>query len=106
MWQRLWQDESGIVVSLELILAAILISLGMLGGLQILRDAAAQELADVGMAIGAVNNSYTLTGMTFSNGNSIAGSSFADAVDAGDTPSPMGSAPAGGMNLGLGPQAE
>lgn len=104
--QRLWTDESGIIVSLELIFAAILLSFGMIAGMQVLRDATAQEIVDLGMAFGAINNSYLFTGLTFSSGGSIAGSSFTDALDAGDEPSPTSGNAPGGLLLGQAPVPE
>ena len=97
---RLWNEEAGFLFSLELILAAIMLVFGMLAGMQVLRDAAAQELADLGMAIGAINNTYTYPGVTISGGGMIAGSSFTDALDQNDDPSPTSGFPAGGLALG------
>jgi hypothetical protein len=89
-----------------MILAAIMLVFGMVIGMQVLRDSAAQELADLGMAIGAINNSYVFTGLTFSSGGSIAGSSFTDALDLGDDPAPVSGNAAGGIFLGQAPSPE
>ena len=45
---RLWRDENGFIVSSELVLLASVIVLPLLVGMQTVRDAVVQELADVG----------------------------------------------------------
>lgn len=109
--QKFWNDEDGFLISLELILAAILLVLGMIVGMQVLRDAAAQELADLGMAIGAINNSFTIAGIAApangGTGSSVSGSIFTDATDLNDAGStPTAGAVAGGLLLGQAPAPE
>jgi hypothetical protein len=94
---RLWQDEDGFIVSLELILITILLIIGLVTGLQVLRDAILQELGDLGAAIGSINNSFAFTGSitpaTTNNGvatggpavSVVYGSIFQDANDQNDT---------------------
>ena len=98
---RFWNDDAGFLFSLELIIAAIMLVFGMLAGMQVLRDAAAQELADLGMAIGAINNTYNYPGVTISGGGMIAGSSFTDALDQNDDPAPVSGIVSGGLALGV-----
>jgi hypothetical protein len=102
--KRLWGDECGFVVSSDLILISTILVLGLLVGLVTLRDQIVQELADVAMAVGNLNQSYSFAehtvdfdGLTFT----VAGSSFEDESDFGESGSgennldPPGSEPAG-----------
>jgi hypothetical protein len=77
---QLWNDEDGFVVSLELILVGTILGIGLVAGLAGLRDSVSGELADVAYAIGSVNQSYAISGIT---GHSAASgnSSFADTAD-------------------------
>ncbi|MBL8826568.1 MAG: branched-chain amino acid aminotransferase [Planctomycetaceae bacterium] len=106
VFARLWNEDAGVIISLELLLSAILLCFGLVAGMQVLRDATVQEVVDLGMAFGAINNSYVFTGLTFSSGGSIAGSSFTDALDAGDEPSPVSGVAPGGLQLGQAPIPE
>ena len=111
MFQRFWKEEEGFLISLELILAAILLVFGMIVGMQVLRDATAQELADLGMAIGAINNSFTIAGIAAPDkggtGSSVSGSIFTDAIDnCDDGSTPTAGAVSGGLLLGQAPAAE
>ncbi len=109
---RLWRDEDGFILSLELILLAIILVFGLVVGMQVLRDALAQELGDLGMGIGSINNSFTITGIAgpvpvgggVSSG--VSGSIFTDALDANDTSFPVSGAVSGGLLLGQAPIAE
>jgi len=101
MLKRLWKEEDGVLVSLEIILAAMMLVFGLLAGMQVLRDAAALELADLGQAIGAINNSFRISGITGpgTNGSGVMGSEFVDATDSGDVaPAPLG---LNGLTLGI-----
>ena len=84
MLKKLWNDEAGFIVSAELVLVATILVIGMITGLTSVRDAVITELADVGGAIAAVNQSYTFGGAT-SHSAVTAGSSFADLLDFCDT---------------------
>jgi hypothetical protein len=111
MLNRFWSEQEGFLISLELILAAILLVFGMIVGMQVLRDAAAQELADLGMAIGAINNSFVIAGIAAPDnggvGSSVSGSTFTDATDICDAGStPTAGAVSGGLLLGQAAAAE
>jgi hypothetical protein len=83
---RLYDDESGFIVSAELILLASILVLGMIVGLTVLRDTITTELADTATAFGQINQSFSFSGAT-GHGSSIAGSLFSDAADFGDNTS-------------------
>jgi hypothetical protein len=111
MLNRFWSEQEGFLISLELILAAIMLVFGMIVGMQVLRDAAAQELADLGMAIGAINNSFVIAGIAApangGTGSSVSGSTFTDATDECDAGStPTAGAVSGGLLLGQAAAAE
>ncbi len=85
--RHLWNDESGFIVSSDLLLISTILVIGLLVGLATVRDQIVQELGDVAVAVGNLNQSYsfaahnvTFHGFTFS----VAGSSFADTSDFGE----------------------
>jgi Flp pilus assembly pilin Flp len=91
MFSRLWADDLGAVVSAELVLVLTILVLGMIVGLTSLRDQIVQELADVGAAIAAVNQSYSFSAIS-GHHSSTAGSSFVDTTDSCDGVDPPGDA--------------
>lgn len=82
--RKLWNDEDGFILSSELVLAATLLVIGMVVGLQTIREAVVQELADVGSAISKVNQSYSYAGIT-GHHSFTSGSRFRDLRDSCDT---------------------
>lgn len=82
---RLWADQSGAVVSAELVLIITILILGMVVGLTSLRDQVTQELGDVAGAISTINQSFSFSGAT-GHHSSTAGSIFVDFTDSCDTP--------------------
>jgi Flp pilus assembly pilin Flp len=90
MLTRLLQDESGFIVSAELVLIATLCVVGLIVGLSEVQHAVISELNDVADAIGSLNQSYFTTGfVSFKNGRfsikaASVGSFFFDSVDACD----------------------
>ncbi len=80
--QNLWKDEAGFVVSTELVLIATILVIGMIVGLATVRNAVVQELGDVAMAIGNINQSFQYSGVTGrANSSATAGSFFTDNTD-------------------------
>ncbi|MHB8903398.1 MAG: Flp family type IVb pilin [Thermoguttaceae bacterium] len=80
MLRRIWKDEAGFVVSTELVLIATILVIGLVVGLATVRDQVVQELGDVAMAIGNVNQSYQYNGVT-GHTAATAGSLFNDNTD-------------------------
>ena len=64
MLKRFWNDETGFSYSTELVLVCTICSLGLVTGLTSARDGLITELADVGGAIAALNQSYHVGGST------------------------------------------
>jgi hypothetical protein len=89
---RLWSEEAGFVISTELVLVATILVLALVVGLATVRDAIIQELADVAGAIGAINQSYSWSGVT-GHTSSVSGSIFIDQIDYCDPQEVAGSAP-------------
>jgi Flp pilus assembly pilin Flp len=83
MMQKLWNDESGFIVSAELVLIATILVIGMIVGLVTVRDHVVQELGDIAGAIGQLNQSYSFSGVT-GHTSQTAGTIFEDYVDTCD----------------------
>lgn len=62
MLTQLWNDETGAIVTLELVLVTTILGIGVITGLSSLRDAVITELADVGGAISWMDQSYVYHG--------------------------------------------
>jgi Flp pilus assembly pilin Flp len=77
---RFLNDESGTVVSAEIILIITIAGIGMIAGLSTYRDQAVLEMADLATSIGQLNHSYEIASFA-TTGVSIAGSSFVDLPD-------------------------
>jgi len=63
MLKKLYADEFGFVISAELVLVMTIAVLAMVVGLTAVRDAVTQELNDISHAIGAVSQTYNVTGL-------------------------------------------
>jgi len=62
MLRSLWQDDAGVVVSADLVLVLTVAVLSMIVGLNELAAGVVHELADVGDAIGHMDQSYFVSG--------------------------------------------
>jgi hypothetical protein len=78
--KRLWNDEAGFIVSMELMIVATVVVLGMLVGLVAIREQLVQELADVAEAISEFNQSYSYAAV-IGHSSSTGGADFIDALD-------------------------
>lgn len=85
MLKVLLNDESGFIVSAELVLVATLLVIGLIVGLSEIQHAVVSELNDVADAIGEVNQSYSYSGFHKNDFGTIHavtyGSDFQDTVD-------------------------
>lgn len=77
---QFWVEEEGFVVSAELVLLLTLLLIGMLVGLQSLRDSTVAEAADVAAAIGTLNQSYSYGGLV-GHSSIVFGSFYRDQTD-------------------------
>lgn len=78
--RKLWRDDRGFVISIELILISTIAVIGLITGLTAVRDAVVSELSDVAGAVQDMNQSYSFNGATGHSG-STAGSDFQDRTD-------------------------
>ena len=62
MLRNFWKDESGFIVSTELVFIATICVIGLVVGLSEVAHAVVAELNDVADAVGALNQSYFFTG--------------------------------------------
>ena len=63
MFRLLLKDETGAIISAEIVVAGTILVIGVITGLSSFRDAAITELADVGGAIAWLDQSYVLHGV-------------------------------------------
>ena len=80
VFQQLWQDDRGFIISAELVLVATILVLGMIVGLVTIRDQITQELGDVAAAFSQIVQSYSFSGVT-GHTSSTEGSEFLDRTD-------------------------
>ena len=91
MLRKLFSDESGVVISAELVLVLTIAVLAMVVGLSEVAVAVNTELNDLSNAIGSLNQTYSVTGFQGTSAASgkqkstFAGSTFSDTEDDCDT---------------------
>ncbi len=89
MLKTLWNDESGVILSAEIVLVGTILVLGMIVGLVELQCAIVAELSDLSSAFGNLNQSYQISGFASSKGDGrfkarTFGASYTDRADACD----------------------
>ena len=77
---QLFADESGFIISSELVLIATVLVIGLVVGNTTLRDQVVTELADVADAVSALDQSFAYSSVT-GHSSSTAGTSFDDSAD-------------------------
>ena len=85
----LWNDESGVILSAEIVLIGTILVLGMIVGLVELQCAVVAELSDLSSAVGNLDQSYRTSGFsTYKNYGRVKarthGASYSDAADTCD----------------------
>lgn len=87
----LWNDESGVILSAEIVLIGTILVLGMIVGLVELQCAIVAELSDISSAIGNLDQSYMVSGMASMKGHGYGrwkartyGASYSDVADTCD----------------------
>ncbi len=78
-------DDSGFIVSIELILIATIMVIGLIVGMSAVRDAVISELSDVAGAVQDLHQGYTVFGIR-GHSASTAGMDFVDFRDFCDFP--------------------
>jgi len=61
---RLWQDDEGALIAIEFLFVATILVIGIIVGLSGVRDAVVVELTELGNAILALSQGFTLSGLT------------------------------------------
>jgi len=79
MMRKLWTDDQGALIATEYLFVATILVIGTVVGLTNLRDAVNAELTELGNAILALSQGYTISGVSGS-------SSSTDGSQAIDTP--------------------
>ena len=69
MLKTLWNDESGVILSAELVLIMTILVLGMVVGLVELQCSIVAELSDLSSAFGNLSQSFSISGFASSKGN-------------------------------------
>ena len=92
---RLWYDEAGVTASVEMVLLMMILVFGVIAGMVSMRDAINQEMADTGLAVNNVNQSYSYAGNTIPGVGTVSGSVFDDNSDINDGADTAGAAPPG-----------
>lgn len=78
--RKLSADDRGFIVSVELVLLATVILLGLLTGMTAIRDSVISEMSDVAGAVQDLNQSYRIYGVR-GHSASTAGMDFLDRTD-------------------------
>jgi hypothetical protein len=77
------KSQRGFIVTIELLLLATILVIGLIVGMVSLRDSVLAELSDVSEAIGALNQSYNILGVNNeANTAATSGSEWQDSFDA------------------------
>ena len=89
MLKTLWNDESGVILSAEIVLVGTILVLGMIVGLVELQCAIIGELSDLSSAFGNFDQSYQLSGFASSKGGGqfkarTYGAAYSDQADTCD----------------------
>ncbi|MFO0879665.1 MAG: hypothetical protein U0840_20150 [Gemmataceae bacterium] len=61
--QRLWNDDAGALIAMEFLFVATILVIGIIVGLAGVRDAVVTELTELGNAILALSQGYTISGL-------------------------------------------
>ena len=75
--KQLWNDETGAVLSAELIMVTSILVAGLASGLSQIRNSMLSEMSNVSNMISSVNQSYTYAG-AHGSASSTAGSYYID----------------------------
>lgn len=89
---RLFSDQTGTILSTELLLLATAVAFGILVGLTSTRDAIISEISDVAGAVQDFNQSFSFSGIEGHSGTTV-GSDNVDSVDFCDSPNDTAATP-------------
>lgn len=69
MLKKLWMDEGGALLSVELILLIVITVIGITVGMVVLRDAVVAEFQDVAAAVSSIDPGYGWAGLVYTDLN-------------------------------------
>lgn len=85
MLKTLWNDESGVILSAEIVLVGTILVLGMIVGLVELQSAVVGELSDLSSAFGNLSQGFNTVGFRSKDGDhtkaATYGAAFNDATE-------------------------
>src|SRR5436190_10536578 len=64
MLRKFWNEETGFIISSELVLVGTMVVIALIAGLVEVSFSVVGELNDIGEAIGSLNQSFSFTGFT------------------------------------------
>src|SRR4051794_19931494 len=64
MFANLWKDETGFIVSMELLFVATILILGLIVGWTLLENSLKSELAELSNAVTGLSQAYTISGQS------------------------------------------
>jgi hypothetical protein len=67
IWEQLWRDDAGALIASEYLFVATILVIGTVVGLTNLREAVNAELTELGNALLALSQGYSINGQTGSN---------------------------------------
>jgi hypothetical protein len=70
VFQRMWIDDGGYIISTEMLLIFVILVLGLIAGMANLRMAIVNELTESAQAILQLTQSFTISGLTGCSGSS------------------------------------
>jgi len=80
--RRVNRKQAGFILTVEMVLIATILVMGVTVGMVTLRDSITAEFEDAAEAVGSLDQSYTFQGLVAGSGVvALAGSSFTDAPD-------------------------
>ena len=91
---RLWSEEEGFIASVDFTLFSTIALIGTIVGAVAYRDALVQELGDLGLAIGFLDQGYIFTGATVGAFGGASSFFFDRPDDCNGAADPAGSPPA------------
>jgi Flp pilus assembly pilin Flp len=83
MLKKFWNDEAGFVVTVEMILVATVLVIGLVAGLAQLRDAVNAELADTAAAFGSIDQSFSVGSVVYGDIGVSNQMGYVDELDVG-----------------------
>ncbi|MFQ3594271.1 MAG: hypothetical protein SNJ82_13910 [Gemmataceae bacterium] len=64
IWTKLWNDDAGALIASEFLFVATILVIGIVVGLSSVRIAVVAELSELGNAILALSQGYSISGLT------------------------------------------